>query len=412
MTDMGDDRLHALVRLTRETLGNEAARADSGQLWPLGEPTPGRRRWRSRGGRVRWPLAAALGTGALALAALPLVWTALRRPAPLTFEVIHGTIETGGEIKPAEAGTRIQFSEGSAIVLEQEARTQVRDVTADGARIVLARGRARASFVPRPHARWQVAPGPYLVQVTGTVFDVQWSDENQGLDLWLKKGSVRVSGPLIGDGVTMRRGQHLLTRLRDNKILLENEVEGAEGAVDAQPVQPPPELPAAPAAAASDAPREGPPAEAWSHRLARGDFEAIVASAERRGVAHVLARAPRSEVAALADAARYTRRPRLAARALHAERDRFPGTTEGREAGFFLGSLADDRGEPREAISWYARYLRDDPSGSYAAQALGRKMLLESRAGSAVAHDDAGEYLRRFPSGPYADAARRIMQKE
>src|SRR6185295_4189576 len=109
----------------------------------------------------------------------------LRRPSALTFEVIHGTVAAGGEIRPAERSarpaadskTRIHFSDGSEVVLDQEARTQVRDLAADGARVVLSQGRAHTFFVPRPHAHWQVVAGPYVVQVTGTVFDVEWSEE-------------------------------------------------------------------------------------------------------------------------------------------------------------------------------------------------------------------------------------------
>src|SRR6185369_2106042 len=117
----------------------------------------------------------------------------------------------------------------------------------------------------------------------------------------------------------------------------------------------------------------------WNRRLARGDFEAIVADAERRGLGDVLGRGPRAELAALADAARYTRRGRLARRALLAERSRFADSAEGREAAFFLGNLAEDDGEPRAATRWYAQYLRDDPAGTYAAQALGRKLLLDEQ---------------------------------
>ncbi len=96
-------------------------------------------------------------------------------------------------------------------------------MTPVGARIVLSNGRAHTFFVPKPHARWQVAAGPYVVQVTGTIFDVQWSGDSEAFDVWLEKGSVRVSGPLIGDGIAMTHGQHLLTRVKDNKILLDSQ---------------------------------------------------------------------------------------------------------------------------------------------------------------------------------------------
>ena len=303
------------------------------------------------------------------------------------------------------------------------------NVTPVGARIALTNGRAHTFFVPKPHARWQVAAGPYVVQVTGTIFDVQWSADSEAFDVWLEKGSVRVSGPLIGDGIAMTHGQHLQTRMKDSKIQLDSQ---RADAAEPSPTTPGPVPPAAaePSAVVAEATgtadkqdEEAPPASrliarvthpvtrSWSRRMARGDFEAVVAAAERRGIESVLAHGSRAELSALADAARYTRRNRLAGRALNAERQRFPDTAEGREAAFFLGNLAEDGGNRSGAVSWYGRYLREDAAGTYAAQALGRKMLLESRRASPSAGLDAEEYLHRFPSGSYADAARLILKQ-
>ncbi len=424
-----DEGLRKLVELTRGTLSDEATRenwpADESGLRRLERPNRGR-------GRLRWQAVSALGFVALLLVAAPAAWFAVRRPGPLTFEVINGTVGEKGEIRPAIAertGTRIRFSDGSEIALDREARAQVSDVTPIGARIVLSNGRAHTFFVPKLHARWQVAAGPYVVQVTGTIFDVQWSGDSEAFDVWLEKGSVRVSGPLIGDGIAMTHGQHLLTRVKDNKILLDSQ--RADAAETPATPEPPPAPAAAPAVAAHG---EGtgiadqqedevtPPShipgrvthpviKSWSRRMARGDFEAVVAAAERRGIESVLAHGSHAELAALADAARYTRRSRLAGRALNAERERFPETAEGREASFFLGTLAEDGGDRSGALSWYGRYLREDAAGTYAAQALGRKMLIESRRASSSAGIDAEEYLHRFPSGSYADAARLILKQ-
>jgi hypothetical protein len=417
-----DEALERLIGLTRETLSNEAA----GRFWPVDES--GLRRLEAGGRRrtrLRWQAVSALGFAALLIVAAPAAWFAVRRPGPLTFEVINGTVGAAGEILPAEAGTRIRFSDGSEIALDREARAQVSDVTRVGARIVLSNGRAHTFFVPKPGARWQVAAGPYVVRVTGTIFDVQWSSDGEAFDVWLQKGSVRVSGPLIGDGIAMTHGQHLLTRVKENQILLDSDSQRADAPAPETPA-PAPE-PAAHAegsgsteaglAAEEVAPVHIPArvshpmmTKSWSRRMARGDFEAVVEAAERRGIESVLAHGSHAELAALADAARYTRRGRLAGRALNAERQRFPETAEGHEASFFLGNLAEDGGDRAGAVAWYGRYLREDSAGTYAAQALGRKMLIESRRGSSSAAIDAEEYLHRFPSGSYADAARLILK--
>lgn len=422
-----DEGLRRLVALTRGALSDEATR----EHWPVDESGLRRLERPGRGRvRLRWQAVSALGFAALLLVAAPAAWFAVRSPGPLTFEVINGTVGAAGEIHPADAGTRIRFSDGSEIALDREARAQVNQVTPVGARIMLSNGRAHTFFVPKPHARWQVAAGPYVVQVTGTVFDVQWSGDSEAFDVWLEKGSVRVSGPLIGDGIAMTHGQHLLTRVKDSRILLDSQRADAAEPGPATPGTP--ELPAAPtvepatahgdATGSAEEDETHPPSriparvthpaiKSWSRRMARGDFEAVVEAAERRGIESVLTRGAHAELAALADAARYTRRGRLAGRALNAERERFPQTAEGREASFFLGNLAEDGGDRSGAISWYARYLREDAAGTYAAQALGRKMLIESRRGSSSAGIDAEEYLQRFPSGSYADATRLILKK-
>jgi FecR protein len=433
--ESGDEALRLLVQLTRETLSEEATR----DAWPVDEN--GLRRLdhsARRGVRLRWPVVSVLALAALAMVAAPAAWFAARRPGPLTFEVIDGTVGAAGEIQHGRAGTRIHFSDGSDITLGLEAHAQVGDLAAEGGRIVLSNGRAHTFFVPRPHTRWQVVAGPYVVQVTGTIFDVQWSDENQAFDVWLQKGSVRVSGPLIGDGIVVTHGHHLLTRVKDNKVLLDSQAEPAEpvAAPELAAVEPAP-VPEAAAAAAPggsaqpaepsqasddragdlDASRGGPDrarplgARSWGRRLARGDFEAVVAAAEHRGIDSVLSHGSLSQLSALADAARYTRRSRLAGRALVAERERFPETSEGREAAFFLGNLAEDDRDAHGAASWYARYLHEDSSGTYAAQSLGRKMLIESDRGGPAARTDAAEYLHRFPTGSYADAARLILKQ-
>jgi hypothetical protein len=430
--DSGDEGLRLLIQLTRETLSEDATR----DAWPVDENGLRRlERGSGRSVRLRWPVVSVLGLAALAAVAAPTAWFAARRPGPLTFEVIDGTVGAAGEILQGQTATRIHFSDGSDIALGREARAQVGDLAAEGGRIVLSNGRAHTFFVPRPHTRWQVVAGPYVVQVTGTVFDVQWSEENQAFDVWLQKGSVRVSGPLIGDGMVVTHGHHLLTRVKDNKVLLDSQTEPAEpfGApAPAAAAELPSEPPAVEGAAgggaapASEAGKESAGsakagragferaplgAKSWSRRLARGDFEAVVAAAEQRGIDSVLSRGTLAQLSALADAARYTRRGRLAARALVAERERFPETAEGREASFFLGNLAEDGGDSRGAVAWYGRYLREDSAGTYAAQSLGRKMLIESDGNSSAARGDAGDYLHRFPAGSYADAARLILKQ-
>ena len=124
--------------------------------------------------------------------------------------------------------------------------------------------------------------------------------------------------------------------------------------------------------------------------LARGDVQGILADAEARGTERVLSGASGRDLSALADAARYGHRPALARRALLSMRERFAGSPEARDAAFFLGGLAEDGGTAGgAALDWYDRYLDENGRGRYAAQALGRKMVMTQKLkGIEAAHPD------------------------
>jgi hypothetical protein len=153
-------------------------------------------------------------------------------------------------------------------------------------------------------------------------------------------------------------------------------------------------------------------AEPWSVHVAAGRYQSVIEAAERRGLADVYRGASREDLQALADAARYVRRPDIARAALLAIRSRFDGTRAAEEAGFLLGRLEETSGATRQALEWYERYLSESPDGVYAAQALGRKLLLvQERGSSSDAVSVAREYLRRFPAGPYAATARQLLAR-
>jgi hypothetical protein len=150
------------------------------------------------------------------------------------------------------------------------------------------------------------------------------------------------------------------------------------------------------------------PHTSWAKLVAQGKFSTVIDEAKRRGIEQTLASASIEDLAALADAARYARSTDVARRALLAERQRFPRSNAAREAAFLLGRLAEERGEG--ALDWYDRYLAESPRGTYAAQALGRRMMIfYSQRGPAEAAPLAEEYLKRFPKGAYVSAARKIV---
>ena len=149
-------------------------------------------------------------------------------------------------------------------------------------------------------------------------------------------------------------------------------------------------------------------------RVAEGQCTVVVAEALTHGLEKTLAHASLTELATLADAARYTHESAIARRALLAERSRFPGTSEANTAAFLLGAIAEDAESPKQALVWYDRYLEETASrGPLVAETLGRKMVVVvtrsgTRSGRRAAASTASEYVRRFPNGPYARVAHEL----
>jgi TolA-binding protein len=169
--------------------------------------------------------------------------------------------------------------------------------------------------------------------------------------------------------------------------------------------------------AASGPPASPPPAKVaggrrWAADLARGSWDGILADVDREGVDATLENASSDDLFALADAARYRRRTDLARAALLAQRRRFPRSPRSLDAIFLLGRVEELRAQgAARAIASYDEYLTHAPTGAYAAEALGRKMILtDERDGRAAARPIADEYLRRFPGGSYAGSARALQR--
>jgi hypothetical protein len=415
-----DDRERPL-----QVLGDLARREIGGDV-PTPEHDLGRARalaaFAKRSSRARraapWLVALVAAAIACAIAAL---WIA-RREAPLRYAV-HGAAASLGYVhaKPQESGAVVQFGDGSEIALAPGSAARIAEVGAHGARVQIESGTAKIHVMHLPGARWTIEAGPFAIAVLGTRFDVAWSPATQALDVRLHEGAIQVRGPLAPGGIDLRAGQHLVARGSEGEMHIDD---GAPRAAEA-PAPPSPTTSASATATAIaraantddettprpvDAPpRPAPRAPRWPARVAAGDFDGVLADASARGIDRAIRAVSLADLVALADAARYARRPDVARKALVAERDRFPRTAEARAAAFLLGRLADDAGgAPADAIRWYDAYLAEAPGGAFAAEALGRKMMAERRAKDPAAQRTATEYLRLHPAGPHAAAAREI----
>jgi hypothetical protein len=347
----------------------------------------------------------------------------------------EGIVTSTGYVSRVHAARAVlRFSDGTEVTLQHGSRAWVVSTDAHGARIRLEEGQAHFAVVPRSGARWAVEAGPYTIDVTGTRFDVQWTGGDDLFEVRLLSGAVTVRGPLAGDGIKLSPGQQFRGRLSDGAVGIQ-QVEGAPP-VDSRPaaVAPPAALvgegdaasrrtrAAAVGVRARDAAatpagthRTGESIASvgadWRKRVAGGQFHVVIREAEDAGIDRCLAGLASDRLTALADAARYTARTDLARRVLSAQRQRFSGSAPAHDAAFLLGRLAEDTGAPLpNALDWYDRYLIEAPTGSYAAEALGRKMLALTKVPGSTRLAVAREYLQRYPNGQYVTQARGIIE--
>jgi len=363
------------------------------------------------------PWVARLG-GALALAVFALgiavgapawqAWTMLRYQA-------HGLWSEGGNLRTREKPADLAFSDGSRVEVSPHTVLNVDLIGKHAALTRLVEGRLHVAVHHEPDTNYRFLAGPYEVQVVGTEFDLEWREQAEGLTLVMQSGEVRVLGE--GDARRVSAGQTL--RLPSLRAIPR---EAASAAPASTAPEPPISLAAQTASVAAAnkvEPQLGRPnrvaapatAADWRSLLDSGQFSAIVREADARGNERVLAAAPAGDLKVLALAARYTGRSALSLRAWHALRERYPADARNQGTAFFLGRGYEEQGDSAQALNWLARYLAESPAGSYASEALGRRLLLLSKSGQkAEATTLAREYLARYPRGAYAKAARLVVQ--
>jgi hypothetical protein len=348
-------------------------------------------------------------------------------PATLTYRIDGGSVLEGGYLRESgHTGIKVLFNEGSKVVLTPGTRGRLRAVDKEGALVNIEHGTASFHVTPANRRRWLVDVGPFLVTVKGTVFTVSWDPLREQFELRLKQGHVVVSGPVSAGEIALRTGQHLVvnlataaTAITEDKPEQESDLvaPSAQEAVTPPGLQPPGvvDRPVAPNHAGPSVPsRVTKTADQprWSDELARGHWDRILEDVQRIGVEAALGTASSKDLFALADAARYRRRPDLARAALLAERQRFPESPRSLDALFLLGRTEESReGGAAAALGWYDEYLVRAGGGAFVGEALGRKMILTDKLqGPAHARLIAEDYLRRFPKGSYAGSARALIR--
>lgn len=361
--------------------------------------------------RFRWPARLGTAVAVAALCAGALAFWRARTAAPpseppLTF-VVEGT-DTARSDTPRVDERLIATEERSATIalsdrsrIELQPHTTLRVHVEGGEKVItrLAQGELLVHVEHRPQTDYRFRAGPYEVRVIGTAFSLRYDPEGKRLALAMSEGRVTVADE-TGRLRVVEAGQSLnLPESAPQAALSEAPSEGAPLAATSKGV---PASSAAPKSARSS----------YRSLAAEGRFQEIVAVARAEGLEQVLDRKPASELQELAQAARYTGELALAAKTWREMQARFPGKEAGQNAGFFLGRLAEQQGRSSEALRYYEAYLSAQARGVFAPEALGRKMqLVQVTQGAPAARAVAAEYLARFPSGPYAQAARALTSK-
>lgn len=184
-----------------------------------------------------------------------------------------------------------------------------------------------------------------------------------------------------------------------------------------EPPHPPPvsprvptrEAPAPRSAAASREPDTH--ADTWTDLAARGRYAPAFESAQRRGLMTLCDEAPAGELLTLSEVARWSGHASDARRPLLSARARFAGSAEAAAATFALGRIAfDNLRDYGEAAQWFAALLQEQPNGVLAREASGRLLEAYERLGNqSRAAALAERYLARYPAGPHAGLASRIL---
>jgi hypothetical protein len=413
-----------VVEMARDELGDMSARSRAEGFVRLNaRRSPGRRR-----ARLLHSFAAMLVAAALVLAAGR--WLVSQQGGALSYAVDGGRIDPSGAVD-GDGTTEpiLRFSDGTEVVLLDGARGRVRSIDEHGARIAVT-GKAKVDVVHWRGSHWLFDLGPFLITVKGTAFTAEWKDAQERLEVALQTGAVAVSGPLSDEAITLRAGQRLIISMREKEVIIRDIDSSAETsaaalvatrlrseAVDNAP--PPAEAPPTGKSARRSVPKTPAlpsnhpalPSSNWTAELAVGHFDVILQQAEQRGLETSLAELSSDDLAALADAARYSRREGVARRALMTQRHRFANSARANDAAFLLGRLEEAAQHFELALTWYERCLTESPRGTYTSEALGRKMTLVQRLyGAGRARPIAEDYIHRFENGTYAAAARALSR--
>ncbi len=339
----------------------------------------------------------------------------------ISFKTATGEGQAGAWLATSRATELpLTFSEGTELVMAPGSRGRVEELERTGASFLLERGEIKARVVHRSNTSWRFLAGPFEVHVTGTALGVEWDPARERFAVHVDEGAV------VGDGSRPERGRasggpggravrrrpavandaHLAARAA--RVARGRRRRSGRGHRRRGPRW----IAAMPRAAALPPSTQRPRVTAivasasWSKLEEKGDYDAAYAAALSVGLASVLRASSADELLRLAQVARLSGHRDTEREALVTCRRRFPGSERAAVAAYELGRSSS----PSEASSWFDTYLGEQPGGPLAREASGR--LVEARASAGDdrgARDAAARYLARYPDGPHAPLARRVL---
>jgi transmembrane sensor len=338
-----------------------------------------------------------LTTSALAVAALIITRLPARESPALTERVTaSATMVTAHEEEAMSDGALLLTDGSFAEPLGPDTALAVEADETDHVQIALLDGGARFDVVPNAGRKFVVVVRGVRVEVIGTRFEVAL--EGSRVHVRVQRGHVRVTwGRGRRDLLTQQSGLFPIDETTPSYVTL------PEVSVDA---------PALARQGARDA-EDGPEATAarsdvtpgdWRRLAREGDYESAYQASRGQAVGTGI-----DDLWLAADAARLSRHPREAVSYLEQALALHPGDRRVHLAAFTLGRLHLQLGQPRQAALDFARVEQLDRGRVLVEQALAREVEAWARAGDAArARDRAAVYLRRFPTGTYAERVRRF----
>jgi TolA-binding protein len=347
--------------------------------------------------------------------------TGLTAATPVPFYVNgHAERSHVGRWLRTKAGekSRIGFADGSAVEIQERSETRIIEADEKHVTVDLNTGRL---FFDVAHDRgndWTVRAGPFAVLVVGTRFSVQWDATSSLFLLNVSRGTVRVIGPGISnDGVSLSAGNGLRAdadsgviaigpdeKLRNSPLTPDKlDFETGQDAAHAT-------APTVPDAMHPTSRKNE--VQEWKKLSRDKQYGASLHAAKALGIAFLSRTLEEKDLWQLANTARYAKDPESAEALFVAYRTRFPGSAKRETAAYLLGLTATAApSDAADAAFWFETYLREDENGPLAQEAIGRLINLKQKTGRPEeAKAFARTYLSRFPEGPFAAPANRLLK--